>query len=99
MKLLYTPEAITDLRRLREFIAEKNPEAAEKVGPQLVADISRLTTLPYLGRKTQRAPNPEMVRDLSAGAYIVRYLILDDEIHVLRIWHKREDWASESERE
>jgi len=94
MRLLYTPEAITDLRRLREFIAEKNPEAAEKVGPQLVADISRLTTLPYLGRKAQRAPNPEVVRDLSSGAYIVRYLILDDEIHVLRIWHKCEDWAS-----
>ena len=94
MKLLYTPEAIMDLRRLREFIAQKNPEAAEKVGPQLVADISRLTTLPYLGRKTLRAPNPEMVRDLSAGAYVVRNLILGDEIHVLRVWHKREDWAS-----
>lgn len=94
MKLLYTPEAINDLRRLREFIAEKNPEAAEKIGPQLMADISRLTTLPYLGRKVQRAPNPEKVRDLSSGTYIVRYLILDDEIHVLRVWHKREDWAS-----
>ena len=65
MRLLYTPEAITDLRRLREFIAEKNPDAAEKVGPQLVADISRLTTLPYLGRKVQRAPNPEVVRSAS----------------------------------
>ena len=94
MKLLYTPEAITDLRRLREFIAEKSPEAAEKIGPQLMADISRLTKLPYLGRKVQRAPNPEMVRDLSAGAYIVRYLVLDEDIHVLRVWHKREDWTS-----
>ncbi|MBC53356.1 MAG: plasmid stabilization protein [Gammaproteobacteria bacterium] len=94
MKLLYTPEAVTDLRRLREFIAEKNPEAAQKMGPQLVDDISTLITLPYLGRKVQRAPNPEIVRDLSAGAYIVRYLLLDDAIHVLRIWHKREDWAN-----
>lgn len=93
MKLLYTPEVITDLRRLREFIAEKNPEAAQKIGPQLVSDILRLEAFPYLGRKVQRAPNPEMVRDLSAGAYIVRYLILDNEIHVLRVWLKREDWA------
>lgn len=91
MKLLYTPEAITDLRRLREFIAEKNPEAAQKIGAQLVSDISRLVVLPRLGRKVQKAPNPEMVRDLSAGAYIVRYLILDDEIHVLRLWHTRSD--------
>ena len=94
MKLLYTPEAISDLQRLREFIAEKNPDAAERVGSQLMIDISKLTSLPHIGRKVQRAPNPEMVRDLSAGAYIVRYLILDDEIHVLRVWHKREDWSS-----
>ena len=94
MKLLYTPEAISDLQRLREFIAEKNPEAAERVGFQLVTDISKLASLPYIGRKVLRAPNPEMVRDLSAGAYIIRYLILDDEVHILRVWYKREDWSS-----
>ncbi len=94
MKLLYTPDAISDLQRLREFIAEKNPEAAARVGSQLMRDISNLVSLPYMGRKVLRAPNPEMVRDLSAGAYIVRYLILNDEIHVLRVWHKREDWFS-----
>ncbi len=59
-----------------------------------LADIPRLTTLSHLGRKTQRAPNPDVVSDLSTGAYIVRYLILEDEAHVLRIWHKREDRAS-----
>lgn len=94
MKLFYTPEALADLQRLRAFIAEHNPAAARKVGTQLAADISALTTQPLLGRKTRHAPNPEVVRDLLARAYVVRYLILDNEIHVLRIWHQREDWSS-----
>ncbi|MGZ8161059.1 MAG: hypothetical protein ACXWT4_19975 [Methylobacter sp.] len=34
------------------------------------------------------------MRDLSVSLYIVRYLILGDEIHILRIWHKRENWTS-----
>lgn len=42
MKLLYTPEAISDLTRLREFIELKNPETAERIGQDLVQGISRL---------------------------------------------------------
>lgn len=95
MKLYYTPESIGDLARLREFIANKNPEAAQRIGTELATGISKLKELPYLGRKVSKAPNPEAVRDLAVSLYIVRYLVLENEIHVLRIWHKREDWANE----
>ncbi|MBU2514401.1 hypothetical protein KJ966_23960 [bacterium] len=27
--------------------------------------------------------------------YIARYLILQETIHILRIWHKKEDWKWE----
>ena len=94
MKLLYTPEAIDDLQRLREFIEVKNPEAVARIGQNLIQGISKLKDLPYMGRKVLKAPNPEMVRDLSVDMYIARYLVLENEIHVLRIWHKRENWAN-----
>ena len=94
MIILYTPEARDDLQRLRAFIAEKNPAAAQKIAADLLAGIAMLKELPYLGRKVKKAPNPEIMRDLSVSLYIVRYLILDDEIHILRIWHKRENWSN-----
>lgn len=94
MRLYYTPESIGDLVRLREFIAVKSPESAGRIAAELLAGIARLKELPNLGRKVLKAPNPEAVRDLSVGMYIVRYLIRDSEIHVLRIWHKREDWSN-----
>ncbi|MGJ0514764.1 MAG: type II toxin-antitoxin system RelE/ParE family toxin [Methylomicrobium sp.] len=91
MIISYTPEAVEDLQRLRAFIAEKNPASAQKIAAELLAGIAKLKDLPNLGRKAAKAPNPEMMRDLSVSLYIVRYLILDDEIHILRIWHKREN--------
>ena len=94
MIIFYTPEASEGLQRLRTFIAEKNPAAAQQIAVDLLAGIAMLKELPYIGRKVTKAPNPEIMRDLSVSLYIVRYLILDDEIHILRICHKRENWSS-----
>ncbi|MGZ8161058.1 MAG: type II toxin-antitoxin system RelE/ParE family toxin [Methylobacter sp.] len=58
--VFYTPEARDDLQRLRVFIAEKNPTAAQKVAADLLAGIAMLKELPYLGRKVAKAPNPEI---------------------------------------
>ena len=94
MKLLYTAEAVHDLKRLRAFIELQNPTAVAKVAATLLQGIAKLQTLPRLGRKVTQAPNPDRVRDLSVDMYRVRYLVGADEIHILRIWHKREDWPN-----
>ncbi len=92
MKLIYSHEAKVDLQRLREFIAEKNPNAANRIGLSLLSGIKKLKDFPLIGKKVLLAPDPELIRDLIVDAYIVRYLITDDAIFILRIWHHREDW-------
>ena len=91
MKISYTPEAIDDLKRLREFIEIKNPLAAQLAAISILKGINQLKTFPFLGIEVQRAPNPEMVRDLIIGNYIVRYLIHSKKINILRVWHHKED--------
>ncbi len=91
MKITYTPESITDLKRLREFIEIKNPPAAHRIALSLKKGISQLKTFPYLGTEVQQAPNPKSVRDLIVSMYLVRYLVRNDEINILRIWHQKED--------
>ena len=49
MKLLYSHEAIADLIRLREFIATKNPQAAQKIAGSIRKGISQLKTFPRQG--------------------------------------------------
>jgi len=85
MKLSYSREAINDLVRLREFIATKNPDAAQKVAISIRKGIAQLKAFPYLGVEVELAPDPEMVRDLIIGNYIARYLIHQKHVYILRV--------------
>lgn len=91
MNIRYSPEAVEDLRRLREFIQAKNPDAAQRASSSLLKGINQLKSFPLLGTQVSRAPNPESVRDLVIGNYLARYLVHGEDIYVLRIWHQKED--------
>ena len=90
MKIAFTSEAVEDLARLREFIENKNPDAAKRIANTLVDGIGKLKRFRFIGVEISNAPNPEIMRDLILGNYIVRYLILDKTINILRIWHHKE---------
>ena len=90
MKVFYSPEALGDLQRLREFLASKNPQAARKAAARIIQGVKQLSSFPLLGTEVSRAPNPEVVRDLVVGKYVVRYLVGSAEIYILRIWHHKE---------
>jgi plasmid stabilization system protein ParE len=90
MKLSYSPESINDLIRLREFIETKNPQAAKRIAISIKKSINELKSFPYIGVKVEKAPNPDLIRDLIIGNYTTRYLIRPKEIIILRIWHHKE---------
>ncbi len=90
MNLRFTPEAVEDLVRLRTFIEKTNPTAAQRIAKDLLLGIEKLKVFPEIGLKVERAFEPQRIRDLFVGNYIVRYLIGDGEIVVLRIWHGKE---------
>jgi plasmid stabilization system protein ParE len=94
MRFEYSADAVEDLIRVREFIAEHDPRAAERVSKQLIQGIERLTDQPLLGRPVRLAPDPRSIRDLVLGDYIVRYMPAENRIRILilRIWHHRENW-------
>lgn len=91
MRLIYSIEAVQDLTRLREFIAEKNPAAAERIATELVARIDQLRTFPEMGRTVAQAPVPNTIRDFVFGTYIVRYAQHVNAITILRVWHHYEN--------
>ena len=90
MKLKYSSDAVEDLMRLREFIAEHDPVAAGRIAQRLVTGIRTLKAYPRLGHPVSRAPDPQSVRDLVLGSYVVRYVVFDTHILVLRVWHHKE---------
>ncbi|MFN3580807.1 MAG: type II toxin-antitoxin system RelE/ParE family toxin [Pseudomonas sp.] len=90
MKLVYTDEAIEDLRRLREFIAVHNPSAAGSIAAELIRRIELLSDLPGMGTPVELAPIPDSIRDMVFGKYVVRYSVHVSAIIILRIWHELE---------
>lgn len=90
MRLIYSPEALEDLVRLRDFIAQHNPQAATRIAQQLLQRMEHLRQFPLIGSNVAQAPVVGSVKDFVFGNYIVRYAVQTDSLCVLRIWHHLE---------
>lgn len=91
MKIRYSPESIDDLHRVVEFVEVKNPFAARRIAIDLQEGVEKLKQFPKIGLPVLKAPDPEQIRDLYITNYTVRYLIAEEIIYVLRIWHDKEN--------
>ncbi len=89
MKLLFSESAVNDLARLREFIAQHSPTAAQRVGRRLRGAIQRLVDTPQIGRPLPDLPGE--IRELIFGRYVGRYKVRTKALYILRIWHRKED--------
>lgn len=87
MKLVYTDEAIEDLKRLREYIAIHNSSAAAKIARELVGKIELLLDFPRIGTSIEMTPVADSIRDMVFGKYVVRYSVHTSAIIILRVWH------------
>lgn len=92
MKLIVSPEAASDLNRLRAFLDDKDPDAARRAATALIHAIQSLDTFPDRGRPTGIEGVRELIVPFGNSAYVLRYAHLADaeEVVVLRIWHGRE---------
>ncbi|MGM0677449.1 MAG: type II toxin-antitoxin system RelE/ParE family toxin [Pseudomonadota bacterium] len=91
MKIRYSPESVDDLCRMVEFVEVKNPFAARRIAIDLQEGIDKLKQFPKIGLPVLKASDPELIRDLYISRYTVRYLIADEMIYILRIWHNKEN--------
>lgn len=91
MNLVYSQDAIEDLARLRRFIAEHGPQAAARIGAQLIVRVQALARFPAMGRSVPEAPDPESMRDAVFGRHVVRYVHQGNAVIILRVWHQAED--------
>ncbi|HCS65622.1 MAG TPA: plasmid stabilization protein [Cellvibrio sp.] len=91
MTLIYSAEALEDLVRLRDFIAEHNPQAATRIAQQLLQRIEHLRNFPMIGINVTQAPVAGSVKDFVFGNYLVRYAVQPDSLCILRIWHHLEN--------
>jgi plasmid stabilization system protein ParE len=90
MRIVWSPEAKTDIRRLYLFLAQYDLDAADGVFDRLRNAPETLTEFPRRGSPLTEL-GPRDVREFRVGAYLLRYEISGDTIYVLRFFHGRED--------
>lgn len=90
MELKWTSKALSDLVRLYEFLAPVNKPAAARAVQALTKAPTVLLANPRIGEQLFQF-EPREVRRILVKDYEIRYEIQGAIIHVLRLWHTRED--------
>jgi plasmid stabilization system protein ParE len=88
--LRWARAAYADLQRIHEFLEPVDPVAAPRCVRAVMERVRRIPAQPRLGERVTGFGDREVRRVLIA-AYEVRYEIAESDIHVLRIFHTRED--------
>lgn len=94
MRIIWTTKGANDIIRLHAFLTTVDPDAAAKVVQMLQRAPDKLIAFPRIGERFQTLM-PREVRKLKVGNYEMRYEIYRDEIHILKIFHGREDRSFE----
>lgn len=85
-QVVFSLIAEADLHEITAYIADDNPEAATKLGAELIRLAFTLAEMPRRGGKFRRR---SQLRRLVHGVYLIIYQIKESEqtIEVLRFWH------------
>lgn len=85
-EIRWSHEAEQWLREIYEYISQDNPAAAGKVVSGIYDKAQLLSDFPKIGYKYREEPEGE-VRILLYGHYRIAYIITDDLIDILGVFH------------
>ena len=84
--VIWSPEAIRDVRSIHDYIEGVNPLAARRVAAELYASTDILQHFPELGRAAA-----DDTREWVSGKYVIVYRTGTTETLILRVWHGAQD--------
>lgn len=91
-RVIWLPEALDDLVRLREFIGGKNREAAKRAAITIKNMAKILEAYPDIVHPLEDLPDfHDLVVPFGSGSYIVRYRIEQDTVYIVGIRHSKEE--------
>ena len=80
-----------DLIEIIDYIAQENPQAAEKMKRLLDEAAERLGEMPYINRRGRVAGTREKIAHRN---YIIVYRVAADKVEILNIVHSRKNYPN-----
>ena len=87
-KIIIAPSADADLADIVRYVARHNPDAAGRLGYDLITRAEKVAAFPEIGRMVPEFRNSNL-REVVCRSYRVIYRIRHDEqrIDIVRFWH------------
>jgi len=89
-KIVLTRRANTDLARLRKFLADKSPVAADRAADEIWRGIRQLSAFPRSAPEHEKSGLRELSIRFGQYGYVIRYGFDGENIIILRIFHTLE---------
>jgi plasmid stabilization system protein ParE len=91
-RVIFAPAAIRDMRRLRDLLHPKTPDAARRAGKAIRQGVRALDAYPRMGRLVDDLPEEfrEWLIDFGNSGYVARYRVDDDAVTILAVRYQRE---------
>jgi len=88
----FTPAALNDLERLREFLRSRNPVAAKRAAVAITKAIQLLAQHPQVGRPAEEMDIEyrELLIDFGDSGYVALYRYEGGLVTVLSLRHQKE---------
>ncbi len=93
--VIWSHPAIADLKHIHDFIAEDSRHYAKKVVQDVRDKTDILEALPNAGKMVPEIANPT-IRELHIYSYRIMYEVQHDQIYILTVIHKRQNFAPEA---
>lgn len=91
-EIAWLPEAARDVVRLRNFIQEKNPQAAKRAASRIKEAAQILKESPEAGRPVEEILSfRDLIIPFGGGNYILRYREELDRVVIVRVRHSKEE--------
>lgn len=90
MQIRWHEDAIKDLGALRQYIAQDNPQAAQRIANTILERVKLLSEHPMLGKAGRIHTTRELV--VTGTPYTIIYLPQPGLITILRVFHQAQEW-------
>ena len=90
--VIWSQQAVEDVRRLYQFLAVKNVEAAKTAAAAILRKADILDTHPNVGRPASdlEPEHRELIIPCGASGYVMLYEIVGSDVIVLAVRHQKE---------
>jgi toxin ParE1/3/4 len=85
VKIRFTPGALRQLDQILQYVAERNPQAANRVKERIQEIVTLLASHPMAGESTDQPGRRRMIAN--PYPYVIFYRIRGDELIIQRIRH------------